>query len=590
MRHFCRRTTGILLTAAVTTTTVSALPEIAITKRDGELKASERAHGVVKRADGDGTVETNVFDVATWSTGGAYYANVTVGTPPQHQVVILDTGSSDLYFDSSHAATCQTTGQYSCRGGTFSPDDSNTYHVVDPSPAFNTSFGDGSTAVGPFGSDTVGIGDVRIDNVQFGVAQEVNATTGYAVGLMGLGYSYNEATQYIYPNMPEVLRDTGIINSRLYSIYLNDLSSISGSILFGGIDTTKFTGPLTTLDILPSPISGGISQFITTVTSLSLTTNDGQTTSLFTGGTNSPTAYESTNPALPVLLDTGSAAWSLPQSYYETYIAPVVPYIDSYGLCACTHRQSNTTFTLTFGEKIAIDVPISELIVPIYNSTTRQPIPYSESEDACAFLIVPAEPTGQGFQTLGDAVLRSLYVVFDLDNGQVSLAQAATNNDAGSTSSDSSRRGNVIPVPAGPGGVAAALSSASASASASYVPVSASQSYSIAPLVTAASQTSDFTVSTAGSTIGTATGSAAVPAGARVTDDGTPGTDGSGTGAGGNGGTGTSGDGQAGSATSSGAAVGVAKRGRMSGWCGSEVWSLGLVGLLGFGVGMGVMM
>lgn len=75
MRHFCRRTTGILLTAAVTTTTVSALPEIAITKRDGELKASERAHGVVKRADGDGTVETNVFDVATWSTGGAYYAN-----------------------------------------------------------------------------------------------------------------------------------------------------------------------------------------------------------------------------------------------------------------------------------------------------------------------------------------------------------------------------------------------------------------------------------------------------------------------------------------------------------------------------------
>lgn len=75
MRHLCRRTTGILLAAAATTTTVSALPEIAITKRDGELKASERAHGVVKRADGDGTVETNVFDVATWSTGGAYYAN-----------------------------------------------------------------------------------------------------------------------------------------------------------------------------------------------------------------------------------------------------------------------------------------------------------------------------------------------------------------------------------------------------------------------------------------------------------------------------------------------------------------------------------
>ncbi|KAI7205546.1 hypothetical protein KC316_g187 [Hortaea werneckii] len=581
MRHLCRRTTGILLAAAATTTTVSALPEIAITKREGELKASERAHGVVKRADGDGTVETNVFDVATWSTGGAYYANVTVGTPPQPQVVILDSGSSDLYFDSAHAATCQTTGEYSCRGGTFSPDDSSTYHVVDPSPAFNTSFGDGSTAEGPFGEDTVGIGDVRIENVQFGVAQEVNATTGYAIGLMGLGYSYNEATQYIYPNMPEVLRDTGVINSRLYSVYLNDLSDISGTILFGGIDTSKYTGELTTLDILPDAISGGISQFITTVTDLSLTSN-GQTTDLFTGGSNSIAAYESTDSALPVLLDTGSAAWSMPQSYYREYIAPSFPYIDSYGLCACSHRQDQTTLHLTFGASISIQVPMSDIIVPIYNSTTREPVPYSESEDACAFLIVPAEPTGYGFQTLGDAILRSLYVVFDLDNGQLSLAQAATDNDAGSSSG-----GDVVAVPSGPGGIASALSSASASDS--YVPASsaaASQSWSIAPLVTAASETRDLTATTAGSTIGTATGSAAIPAGARVSDDGVLGVGGSG----GDGGSATGGDG--GSSTSSGAAAAAVIRGeRTAGWgCGScGMWGSGLVALLGVGLGMGVM-
>ncbi|KAI6915349.1 hypothetical protein KC318_g23 [Hortaea werneckii] len=132
-----RRTTGTLLAAAAAAaaaTTVSALPEIAIIKRDGELKASVRARGVERRADGDWTLETNVFDVATWSTGGAYYANVTVGTPPQPQVVILDTGSADLYFDSANSATCQTTGEYSCRGGTFSPDNSSTYKLVDPSP------------------------------------------------------------------------------------------------------------------------------------------------------------------------------------------------------------------------------------------------------------------------------------------------------------------------------------------------------------------------------------------------------------------------------------------------------------------------
>lgn len=101
--------------------------------------------------DSGGTVKTNTYDILTWSTGGAYYANdescsasliaslgvnyarlrrkscaaldnssnltlitVTVGTSPQDQVVILDTGSSDLYLDSSSAATCQENGPNKC--------------------------------------------------------------------------------------------------------------------------------------------------------------------------------------------------------------------------------------------------------------------------------------------------------------------------------------------------------------------------------------------------------------------------------------------------------------------------------------------
>lgn len=148
---------------------------------------------------------------------------VTVGTPPQQQVVLLDTGSSDLYFDSSSASTCQGTGPYSCRGGTFDHDASSTYNVVAQSPAFNTTFGDGSTAIGPFAEDTIGIGDVSIAGVQFGVADEVTSTTGYAVGLMGLGYSINEASRRQYPNIPEALASSGEIASRLYSVWLNDI-------------------------------------------------------------------------------------------------------------------------------------------------------------------------------------------------------------------------------------------------------------------------------------------------------------------------------------------------------------------------------
>ncbi|GAB1739788.1 hypothetical protein NU219Hw_g4725t1 [Hortaea werneckii] len=484
-----RRTTGTLLTAAAAAaTTVSALPELAITKRDGELKATDRVRGLEKRADGNATVETNVFDVRTWSLGGAYYANVTVGTPPQPQVVILDTGSSDLYFDSSKAATCQTTGYYACRGGTFNPDNSSTYEVVDPSPAFDAVFGDGSTAVGPYGEDTVGIGDVRLENVQFGLAEELDITTGYAVGLMGLGYSYTEATYDTYPNIPEVLRVTGVINSRLYSVYLNDLSDISGTILFGGIDPSKYTGNLITLDMLPDWFSGTLSRFITTVTDLGITT-DGEVTQLFSGASSGYDAYQN---GLP--------------------IAPSFPFLDEYGFCGCSHRDDDTHLTLVFGGQVQIQVPIVDFLVPIYNTSTRDPIPYDEDEDTCALMIVPADPTGLGFQTLGDAILRSMYVVFDLDNGQLSLAQAAEDNNAAAADVDA-RRSNPVPVPRGPDGIASALSSASAAAD--YVRAESTQTWSTAPIVTAASLTDDLRASTVDSTIGTATGTKAVPAGAR---------------------------------------------------------------------------
>lgn len=48
----------------------------------------------------------------------------------------------------------------------------------------------------------------------------------------------------------------------------------------------------------------------------------------------------------------------------------------------------------------------------------------------------------QDFPTLGDSIMRSMYVVFNLDNGQISIAQAAVNTTAAP---------DVVTVAAGPG-------------------------------------------------------------------------------------------------------------------------------------------
>ncbi|EGP88765.1 aspartyl protease [Zymoseptoria tritici IPO323] len=484
-------------------------------------------------------------------------STVSVGTPPQLQTVILDTGSSDLYFDSSSAETCQTSGPESCQGGTFDKTKSDTYNEFEASPAFNTSFGDGSTAVGPYGQDMIGIGDVVVSPVQFGLAEEVDTSTGYSIGLLGLGYSTNEAvsgTTDFYENLPEVLARSGEINSRLYSIYLNDADANTGTILFGGIDKTKYKGDLATLNLIPAAFGDGqstaiVNQFITTVTGASATVN-GRTKELWSGGRDGVSAYSSNN-ALPVLLDTGSTAWSIPSSIFNNLILPQFPYVDRQGLCPCSHAFSSDSLTLEFGGKVSIDIPARQFIVPVINSTTRESVPYSRSEDACAFLLVPTDPSSDGslYEPIGDAILRSMYVVFDLDNGQVSIAQANVN---------STDAPDIVTVAAGPTGVAEAVSGVS---------TAPSNTWSIAPEVPGA--TSAFSVVTAATPLGTATGVGAVPASAQVEGEE-------------EGGSSTSSGGKGGK--SKGAAAGRVSMGSMelNVLCGLAIW------LVAFGCGVGL--
>jgi len=464
-------------------------------------------HRIYKRQQSaGGTVEESVYDVLTWSTGGAYYTNVSIGTPPQVLTVILDTGSSDLYVDASTSDACMdTTAFNTCKGGSFNPRASSSYKVVVPD-GFNTSFGDGSTATGDYATDNVYIGDVSLKNTQFGVATNVNSTTGFAVSLMGLGYSANEAAGDYYPNMPEMLQQSGAINSRLYSVFLNDLDDASGTILFGGVDTSKYIGPLATLDLLPVDLQtqtgqdvGVVFEFVVAVTGVTVSQN-GKTTTLVSNGD-----ANGGHGSLPVLLDTGSAAWTVPTSIYTKVVALFNGAVDEYGNIPCSHQTDNLNITLQFGGEKSVTVPARDLIVPVYDPSTNKQNTTSNGQPLCTFMLTPdvggQQMAQSGFLTLGDAVLRSMYVVFDLDNGQVSIAQAVANASTDASSSGSGN--NIKVVQAGPSGVAQAVGNANGGVS-----TAAPNSFTIAPEVTA---TISLSVQTVSSAVGTATGLAAIP-------------------------------------------------------------------------------
>ena len=92
---------------------------------------------------------------------------------------------------------------------------------------------------------------------------------------MGIGFAFGESgvqtANFQYPNIIDVLQSEGFINRRAYSLWLDDIESLTGSVLFGGIDTDKYHGNLVGLPIQPDSRTGQIESFSVAWTGLTIT-------------------------------------------------------------------------------------------------------------------------------------------------------------------------------------------------------------------------------------------------------------------------------------------------------------------------------
>jgi hypothetical protein len=111
-------------------------------------------------------------------------------------------------------------------------------------------------------TDTFSIGGTSLAKLQFGIGY----TSSSYEGILGIGYQINEvqvgrAGKAAYNNLPAQMVADGLIQSNAYSLWLNDLDANTGSILFGGVDTAKYTAHLRLflsrkrMDITPSSSS-----------------------------------------------------------------------------------------------------------------------------------------------------------------------------------------------------------------------------------------------------------------------------------------------------------------------------------------------
>ncbi|EFQ25019.1 eukaryotic aspartyl protease [Colletotrichum graminicola M1.001] len=347
-----------------------------------------------------GSVQATLSNLET-----LYFVNGSVGTPAQPMRLHIDTGSSDLWVNTASSGLCRGQSSPCSVSGTYSANDSSTYNYV--GSWFNISYVDGSGATGDYVTDKFTIGGSTLNDFQFGVGY----TSSSPQAILGVGYTTNEvqvgrAGMEPYDNLPAKMVAQGLIQSNAFSLWLNDLDASRGSILFGGVDTKHYKGELKTVPIQKQ--SGAFAEFLITLTKVTL---------------GSKTLDD--NMALAVLLDSGSSLTYLPDDMVTTIysmVGAVYQQEEGVAFIPCNTANSGANMTFSFSGAV-ITVPMDELVLDLIAITGKR-TSFSNGVDACLFGIAPA---GDGTNVLGDTFLRSAYVVYDLDNNEISLAPTEFN-------------------------------------------------------------------------------------------------------------------------------------------------------------------
>lgn len=314
-----------------------------------------------------------------------YLTTIEIGTPGQKLQVDVDTGSSDLWVPGQGTSSLY---------GTYDHTKSTSYKK--DRSGFSISYGDGSSARGDWAQETVSIGGASITGLEFGDATSQDV----GQGLLGIGLKGNEASaqssnSFTYDNLPLKLKDQGLIDKAAYSLYLNSEDATSGSILFGGSDSSKYSGSLATLDLVNiddegDSTSSAVAFFV-------------ELEGIKAGSSSiTKTTY-------PALLDSGTTLIYAPSSIASSIGRKYGTYSYSYGGYVTSCDATGPDFKFSFNGK-TITVPFSNLLFQ-----------NSEGDSEC---LVGVLSSGSNYYILGDAFLRSAYVYYDIDNSQVGIAQA----------------------------------------------------------------------------------------------------------------------------------------------------------------------
>ncbi|CAO3634074.1 unnamed protein product [Cunninghamella echinulata] len=403
-----------------------------------------------------------------------YLIQIAIGTPKQTFSVSIDTGSADLWIPSKQ---CPVTA---CPGPRFDPAVSVTYQET--TLPYNITYGNGY-ANGNYIIESVTLGGLTVPQQQIGLTSltnniiptldpsSSNNNNNNRVtqnGILGLGFPSvtAAATDHQSPYLTFVFQliQQNLIDQPVFSIYLNNSIHTEGwdhgELTLGGYNPKKFIGDIyyePLLQPLPSHLTQWDGYWIISSQGYSLSVNSNQ---------QQEKKYKFQQ-LLPTIIDTGAMLSHFPfqltqsimtdlfgnisSNVYE-YEATTGHYIftsTSTSSSTCSYIRNlyqNHTLQFTISSNFTLQIPVKDLIVT-YKQLCVFGIAVTSSK------LVGNENDQQPMLFLGDSILKSTYLIFDIGQHRIGFASpnhsgifnesnSPSNNNTNSNNSNNSNNNN----------------------------------------------------------------------------------------------------------------------------------------------------
>ncbi|XP_018397793.1 PREDICTED: lysosomal aspartic protease-like [Cyphomyrmex costatus] len=173
----------------------------------------------------------------------SYYVIISIGVPPQHFKVLIDTSTSNFWVPSKECLlNCTSHNAYdNTKSATYTSSGDTTFRIV---------YNGGYNIFGYLSTDIVNFAGCNIEDQIFG-----EAVTGFGSssdykkfdGVLGMGYleMSSEGMTSIFVNMIE----QGFVELPVFSIYLNRRPTAGGELVLGGFNYAYYTDELTYVNV-----------------------------------------------------------------------------------------------------------------------------------------------------------------------------------------------------------------------------------------------------------------------------------------------------------------------------------------------------